>query len=399
MRVCIHSDYLGSDRHLLSDREGHMGWTSVIPDDAWVLGASVTDSVRDVRVLASIAGDASSWDLPERFLRADEEASVDRARHLQTVPRRALLAHVCDVLSRARSMRSLADDSFITGWFLETRRQLGEVCAGYVDHTEWSRLMADEGSPTLASFEHEPSGLMQPVVYDQLGSITGRLTVSSGPQILTLKREHRSVLRPTRRGRRLLMVDFVSHEPRVALGIKGDVAPDDIYEWFRSEHAPTCTREQAKQAVIGTLYGMSAGTLGEKTDTTLMQAKVLSEAVRVAFGLRDLEAALVGDYRATGRVRSHFGRGITPSSSAPGVLINSFIQSSAFDVAMAGFRHIVDLLAAHLIEARVFFYIHDAMIFEVSERDEEAVRSVLSGDITIPGCPGIYKVKVKEVTE
>jgi len=399
MRVCIHSDYLGSERHLLSNSEGQLGWSGAIPEDAWVLGPSVSDSVRDVRVLASIAGDTASWDLPERFLRADEEASVDKARHLQTVPRRALLAHVCDVLSRARSMRSLADDSYITGWFLETRRQLGDVCAGYVDHTEWSRLMADESNPTLASFEHEPSGLMQPVVYEQLGSITGRLTVASGPQILTLKREHRSVIRSSRRGRRLLMVDFVSHEPRVALGIKGDVAPDDIYEWFRSEHAPACTRDQAKQAVIGTLYGMSAGTLGEKTDTTLMQARVLSEAVRVAFGLRALEAALISEHRASGRVRSHFGREITPSSAAPGVLINSFIQSSAFDIAMAGFRHIIDLLASQIVEAKVFFYIHDAMIFEVSERDEEAVRSVLSGGISIPGCPGIYKVKVKEVTE
>jgi DNA polymerase I-like protein with 3'-5' exonuclease and polymerase domains len=195
------------------------------------------------------------------------------------------------------------------------------------------------------------------------------------------------------------MADFVSHEPRVALGIKGDVAPDDIYEWFRSEHAPTCTRDQAKQAVIGTLYGMSASTLGEKTDTTLMQAKGLSEAVRVAFGLRDLETNLIREHRATGRVKSHFGREITPSSPAPGVLINSYIQSSAFDVAMAGFRHIVDLLAAQIVEVRVFFFIHDAMIFEVSERDEETVRSVLSREITIPGCPGVYKVKVKEVTE
>ena len=98
-------------------------------------------------------------------------------------------------------------------------RQLGDVCAGYVDHTEWSRLAEDGSNPTLNTFDHEPSGLMQPVVYDQMGSITGRLTVSSGPQILTLKREYRSILKPSRRGRRLLMADFVSHEPRVALVI------------------------------------------------------------------------------------------------------------------------------------------------------------------------------------
>jgi DNA polymerase I-like protein with 3'-5' exonuclease and polymerase domains len=194
------------------------------------------------------------------------------------------------------------------------------------------------------------------------------------------------------------MLDFVSHEPRVALGIAGVDAPEDIYTWFRDEHCESVSRDNAKVAIIGTLYGMSSSTLAEKLDTNLVQARAISEIVRSTFGIKTLEAALLEEIRREGHIRSHFGRRIVPSSTAPGVLVNSYLQSTAMDLGMAGFRQVLASLAGSMIEVSPLFYIHDAMVVEVSDRRLSEVVDLSHREITIPGCPGTYRFKVKELT-
>ena len=401
MRVCILRSYLGSDRHLVLDTQSpeRGTWTRGVPDEAWALGASVSNHPRDLRVLGQYSGDEIDWEIPPRFRRADEEAGVDVSRFIQTVPREILLAHIREVLAKAGSLEELTNDHYITGKFTETRRQLGDLRAARIDPSSWAEAMEEVGGPALASFEPNGDGLADPAVYDQMGSVTGRLTVHSGPQILTLRRDMRRVLRPTRRGRRLLMVDFVSHEPRVTLALAGREAPLDIYGWFQEEWMPSSTRDAAKGAIISTLYGMSPSSLAERLECTHVEARVINEAVRVAFGLDRLEKEMTASYAASGHILSAFGRRNRPSSGSPGVLVNSHIQSTAHDVAMEGFREILGMCAASLIEPFVFFYIHDAMILEIPERDEARLRSLLSVPVQVPGFPGKYWTKVKEVTE
>jgi len=401
MRVCILRSYLGSERHLLLDTaDPESGvWTRSVPDDAWALGASVTNHHHDLRVLGEYAGQIIDWEIPSKYSLADEEANVDVSRFIHTVPRDALLAHVCQLLSRAESLADAAADQYITGMFAQARRQLADLQRARVDPTAWNEATHDADSSALQSLEPDSDGLAGQTVYDQLGTITGRLTVSSGPHILTLRRDLRRVLRPTRRGRRLLMIDFVSHEPRVALCLKGETPPIDIYGWFREAHLPTASRDDAKGAIISTLYGMTPGTLSDKLGVTLTEAKILNEIVRVTFGLDKLEKDLIKAHSQRGEISSAFGRRIKPSSSSPGVLVNSYIQGTSYDIAMAGFRRILSMCAAALIETHVFFYIHDAMILEISERDEDRLRTLLGVPINIRGCPGQYWAKVKEVTE
>jgi len=393
---------LGTDRHLLlnsSDAED-AAWVRAVPDDAWVLGSSMSNSPLDLRMLSEYVGAKIDWDPPERFMRADAEASIDARRLIQTVPRDALLALARRILASAESLEEHASDQYITGPLAETRRQLSDLRPARVDPVEWGEAMKSDPTPALSSFEPNADGLADVVAYDQMGTLTGRLTVQSGPQILTLRRDLRRVLRPTRRGRRLLMVDFVSHEPRVALCLAGSPPPLDIYGWFQEERMAGQTRDTAKGAIISTLYGMSPSTLAAKIDCTLPEARALNEAVRVTFGLDKLERRLLSEYASSGgTILSSCGRRITPSSPSPGVLVNSYVQSSAFDAAMAGFRRVLADCAAQMIETFVHFYIHDAMVLELSERDEERLVGIASKPVKIPGFPGEYWAKVKEVTQ
>ena len=399
MMICIHSSFLGSERHLLCGRAGSMRWSDTVPDDAWVLDRGMTwEHPRDIRTIDRFLSLGLRLDLPERFASADEAASVETSRPIHTVPRPVLLGFIWQLLLDLEAKGSLLDDVYIIDHFLEIRRQLGDLRQAHIDARLWDQSIKDDPTPALESFEPDQQGLAQPVLYDQISSITGRLTVHSGPQILTLRRDHRKLIRPSKRGRSVIMLDFVSHEPRVALGIAGVDAPEDIYTWFRDEHCESVSRDNAKVAIIGTLYGMSSSTLAEKLDTNLVQARAISEIVRSTFGIKTLEAALLEEIRREGHIRSHFGRRIVPSSTAPGVLVNSYLQSTAMDLGMAGFRQVLASLAGSMIEVSPLFYIHDAMVVEVSDRRLSEVVDLSHREITIPGCPGTYRFKVKELT-
>jgi DNA polymerase I-like protein with 3'-5' exonuclease and polymerase domains len=195
------------------------------------------------------------------------------------------------------------------------------------------------------------------------------------------------------------MVDFVSHEPRVALCLGGFEPPQDIYDWFREERMSGYSRDAVKNTIISTLYGMSSASLSERLQCTLIEARAVNEIVRQGFNLPELEKGLSEQMRTYSHILSYFGRRVTPSSSSPGVVVNSYLQSTAFDAAMLGFRTILSRLAASLVEVSALFYIHDALVLEVSERDEDRLRSICSAPIEMKGFPGKYWTKVKEVTE
>ena len=60
-------------------------------------------------------------------------------------------------------------------------------------------------------------------------SITGRMTITSGPNILTLKRGHRKILRSRYPGGKIVEIDIRAAEPRVVLALVGKKVEGDVY--------------------------------------------------------------------------------------------------------------------------------------------------------------------------
>ena len=97
---------------------------------------------------------------------------------------------------------------------------------------------------------------MLPVpAYDRVSTKTGRLTIKSGPQILTLKREFRSIFSPSSSKSKLFEIDFISLEPRVALNFANVHASNDVYLSFIQNSGINISRDAAKLAVLCSLYG------------------------------------------------------------------------------------------------------------------------------------------------
>ncbi len=68
------------------------------------------------------------------------------------------------------------------------------------------------------------TGMAPKTDYSMSGSITGRLTVSRGPNILTLKKSYRKILKSRFKDGSIVQADISSLEPRIALAFAGKLA-------------------------------------------------------------------------------------------------------------------------------------------------------------------------------
>lgn len=251
-------------------------------------------------------------------------------------------------------------------------------------------------SASLLSFSPDEPGRAPPIVYDSCRTSTGRLTVTSGPRVLTLAREHRDIIRSTLGGS-ILEVDFVSLEPRFALHLGGVRPPADIYEDIRSRSGSSATsRRDIKLAVISALYGSSLSGLSETLGSRAAAQDLVDEVSRL-FQVERLAGSLRSHMSSHGgRLHNHFGRPLTevaPSDKDP-ILISHYVQSSCVDVALMGFTQLCQRVK-HL-GVRPIYVIHDAVLLDVPAGAESALREECQLGVDLE--TGHFELGVKRVS-
>lgn len=249
---------------------------------------------------------------------------------------------------------------------------------------------------SLLSFSPDETGQAPTVTYDSCRTSTGRLTVSSGPRILTLAREHRDIIRSTQGGS-VFEVDFVSLEPRFALQLGGTRPPADIYEDIRTRvGSSSASRRDIKLAVISALYGSSLSGLSETLGSRALARDLVGEVSRL-FQVERLADSLRSHMSSHGgRLHNHFGRPLTevsPNDKDP-ILISHYVQSSCVDVALMGFTQLCQRVK-HL-GVRPIYVIHDAVLLDVPAGSEGALREEcqLGVDLEV----GHFELGVKRVS-
>ena len=166
-----------------------------------------------------------------------------------------------------------------------------------------------------------------------------RLTIKGGPQILTLNKEFRSIFSSRKAGGCLFEIDFVSLEPRVALNFAGVHASNDVYLSFLQDSNISVSRDTAKLAVLCSLYGAGnrrLDSLLQKEDTNILGSQLV-KAVSKYFKLSSLKRFL-SNQASDGMIQNYFGRPIEVDSARESILVNNYLQSTAADVAIAGFN-------------------------------------------------------------
>jgi len=382
----------GAGKHLLvSPETGECQWSSRVPDNSWTVGDP--SALQSLEAYAAVLGTRIPGIAPMAQARAFEV--LLGPDHSVRIPWRMVMTTgdfqvaLQSVLQAAQSVLcSLGQDRY-GQTYLRARGMLLGLNPATVDQAKINRYIREtEGGPSVASalrsFLPKEGSTAPPITYNQAATVTGRLTVRTGPSILTLPARYRDILSSRFRGGSVVQVDFVSLEPRVARYVAGDEAPTDIYSHmcgalFDGE----MTRDKVKLATISALYGMSSRRLTDLL-TSESSAKTAIRQIRRYFSVGRLESQLQNELSALGSITSAMGRSIRPDTTTSHILVSHYIQSTAADVALLGFAQLTDRLEELGINAIPLYVIHDALLLDVSPEDLECLRDEVGRGVDLP---------------
>lgn len=190
--------------------------------------------------------------------------------------------------------------------------------------------------------------------YNNFKSKTGRVTIDSGINFLTLKKESRlDNYKKVFSDSVIFEVDIISLEPNILFFLNGKKV-NDIYSFFQEKLSKTYERKNIKIALISLFYGSSIKNV--KNITGLEKEDIV--IIKRHLGIEDWENKLKKEYTQCNNIHNYYGRIITNSNS----LINHYFQSTAADCAQLSFLNYFNSLDKGKINPIAF--IHDSVIFE-----------------------------------
>lgn len=202
-------------------------------------------------------------------------------------------------------------------------------------------------TPKLRDFlkKNDPSSAY--INYNIHGTKTGRLSTMNGSfPILTMKKEFRSIIKPTNDC--FLELDFNAAELRTVLALNGQEQPSmDLHDWnVKNIYRGLGTREQAKKRVFAWLYNPNS------------EDKLTN---------RYYDRGLVKDrFFSNGKVKTVFDREIESDDYHA---FNYIIQSTTSDLFMKQAMRVNNFLKDK--KSFIAFLIHDSLVidFDKSELD------------------------------
>jgi hypothetical protein len=230
--------------------------------------------------------------------------------------------------------------------------------------------------------------------YDRFGTRTGRLTIKSGPQILTLKKDYRRAILSSFKDGSIISLDFSALEARILLYALGGSCPErDLYAKISREAFGTEERRKVvKGAVLAELFGSSRAALAAALGVSGPELQVFIGQIKRHFNIAPLVERFRAEFSTLGFIKNAFGRQISIDDPSPHILVNSFAQSSGVDVALLGFSSLLPHFSGR--EIRPLFVLHDALILDVSPEGKRFVEEIDS--IRVPLFSESFPVKIEE---
>ena len=397
---CIDASLLGTDKHLTCADSGYT-WTIIVPSDTWHLTGTVkpeSDWCLDtVLRLGNIKLDVHP---PERFETAMSMVMSSSCQNApvpwqKVMPAKAHRAFVQGLIDQVVVAMVKVPIDYYRGTWVPGNGVVRSLQPARINKERWQALVdAGVGNVrAVETFMPDFLGHAPPVTYDRFGALTGRLTVTQGPSILTLKREYRDLLVPETDGC-IVSIDFAALEVRVLLYEAGRGCTEpDLYGMIARELK--YDRKSVKGAVISELYGSSKHALGEALGIKGKELDTFVKRVKSYFNTPALLKRIKAQFFETGLVINRYGRPVRIDEPLDHIFINYYAQSSGVDVSLMGFSKIVAQLAKEAPGVRPLYLLHDALILDVPARDLAVVETIKS--VSVPGYVQAFPLKVERL--
>lgn len=398
-RYVISSEVLGTDSHLEFSADG-VTLLSKVPQEAWLLsGRHRLDGGLCLDSLLRLGGVVLRTLPPEKWVKAMSQLTTGTVPWSKVMPADAYRTFVRGLINSIMGNSDRLPKQYVRDTWTPSGALLGGLRPAKVDMAAWRAAMdgqGDRSNGALESFKPGNGGWVSPVSYDRFGTRTGRLTVESGPNILILRKDHRSILRSNFPDGKICSLDFSALEARIILEEAGVVpGTGDVYGHIAQElFDGKVERDVVKVAVLSELYGASKAMLGTRLGMTGTRLDGFVDAVRSYFKVAALRRRLADELAETGKVRNRFGRPLTiEGDKVDHLLVNSYAQSTGVDVSLLGFKSVVDSLGSDGI--RPLFVLHDALILDVHRNRFEDVQKITS--VEIPSFSTKFPIKLEKL--
>lgn len=387
--VVIDRKYLGAPENLQVKKDCISFCDDQMLDDAWAW--SLEGTRNSLRHLALSTGHAVSSQPSKAHLAAWETLGIDPP-WAQALPPHIFKAWLQKFTRELLELRDQWADSYYGREFQVQQRLLQRLQQPFVDGTIIKKIDDDR----VRAFEPTSEGLSPKSTYDIWSSVTGRMSIESGPNILTLDKKYRRIFKSRFADGEIVQIDFSSLEPNTCLAMQGKVFEGDAYKWAASQIEIDVPREILKVAVMSALYGMSPSNFAKKF-ADIPDANELLFQVRDAFGVDKLNKHYREQLDAVGHITNHFGRIIKCDKSSP--LLAHAVQSTAVDVVCQGFTTLLDEFEADGTDAVPLYLIHDALMLDVTPAAKEHIKARISLGVynSAMGCTMPLKLKKIDV--
>ena len=368
-RFCVTSSTLGTTKNLIYDK-GFI-WSDVVPDDMWVFDNDTTKYDYCINTLMSL----NQFKINTEPLSCFQEMLKTVSYKGRNPPWKLLLPnHVYQTFAKnivntvKDFMKEVNTKYYENVWIKETD-VFDSLKRGRVDDIRRMNYLDKEPlrKANLNSFKPYKNKLRL-TRYNRLATKTGRLTVKSGPEILTLKKEQRNILvSQWEDDGHIVSIDFKALEPRVLLYyLNNKTSLGDIYQDINNDlFSGKFKRDAIKEAVISTLYGISSKSLSYKHGMSDDETEELMNSIKLKFQIKKFGDKVTKELKDNGCLYNAYGRRIDSGDSPTHVLINHFIQSTASDAALLGFRNIIKNLP---VMSSPIFLLHDALVIDVHKK-------------------------------
>ena len=397
MEVVISGNILGTLNHLSHDGE-KFRWVSDIPSDAWVFGSE--DIVRDIGHVALATGkevldfSSSPYGRSNDIIFGKSNVNIP---WMHVLPSKAFHKLLSGILDQLWCVLDSEHDSYYMNQFLSNRELLMKLQSPHIDVPALREILKNKTAKSDEVLKFLPShGEISPKTsYSQINSITGRLTVKSGPNILTLKREHRKILKSRFSSGKIIQIDISSLEPRIALSVAGKDSPEDIYNFVgKNVLHNRLTRDQVKIAVLSCMYGASSWSLSKNLPAELDAKEILYEIKRY-FKISRLKSSLEKEFELLGHIKNLYKRPIMSRDS----VVNHYLQSSGVDVSFNVFSQILESLSLLKIDFVPVYVIHDAIVLDIRSQDYDKIIELTKQGYKVDNLDCIFPVKVEVIKE
>ena len=395
MDIIIDSYLIGSQKNLLISQDGFK-WVEKVPDHVWHLNGNIKkDSSRCLDSVLKLSFVERLPAIPEPYTKMMSTLTDSIPPWSMVVPPSKYKEFFNDIVNYVRDNQSISTSYYEATW-MPGNKILNAIRPAKTDGVRVAEIVNSSAmnAQVVESFRPRAGGYAQPAAYDRFGTVTGRLVIESGPNILLLKKEYRPIIKPSHPDGKIISIDFASLEARILLYESGNDCPEfDLYGML-AERFGGMPRDLVKAAVLSVLYGSSKTTvalnLGVSEDKVTKVIKQIEEYIDT----RALIKRLKEEHKQTGYIKNRFGRLLTVDRPQDNIFVSYYAQSTGVDVSLMGFGNVIDALGTEGV--RPIFVLHDALILDVHPDRLDDVAKI--NKIKVPGYDQEFPLKIEEIS-